>query len=88
MSGRAVWLARGFRVLGLAAVVAGVWLGRSWAVLAAAGGVLLTLGVTLPPAVRAWGSRRGLLPPADLSHTLDLLRRANGAVCGWAVGLE
>ena len=88
MSGRAVWLARGFRVLGLAAVVAGVWLGRSWALLAAAGGVLLTLGVTLPPAVRAWGSRRGLLPPADLSHTLDLLRRANGAVCGWAVGLE
>src|SRR3989442_2911065 len=88
MSGRAVWLARGFRVLGLAAVVAGVWLGRSWALAAAGGGVLLTLGVTLPPAVRAWGSRRGLLPPADLSHTLDLLRRANGAVCGWAVGLE
>src|SRR5216117_3434288 len=27
-------------------------------------------------------------PAADLTHTLDLLRRANGAVCGWAVGLE
>ncbi len=88
MSSRAVWLARGLRVLGLAAVVAGIWLGRTWAILAAAGGVMLALGVTLLPAVRAWGSRHSLLPPADLAHTLDLLRRANGAVCGWAIGLE
>ena len=88
MSNRAVWLARGLRVLGLAAVVAGVWLGRAWAIVAAAGGVMLALGVTLLPAVRAWGSRHSLLPPADLAHTLDLLRRANGAVCGWAIGLK
>ena len=88
MSGRAVWLARGLRVLGLAAAVAGVWWGRWWGLLAAVGGALLALGLTLLPAARPWAARRGLVLPADLSHTLDLLRRANGAVCGWAVGLE
>ena len=86
---RAVWLARGLRVLGLAAVVAAVWWGASWSLLAGVvGGALLALGVTLVPALRTWGTRREWLPPADLTHTLDLLRRANGAVCAWAIGLE
>jgi len=89
MSGWAVWLARGLRVLGLAAVVAAVWWGASWSLLTGVvGGALLALSVTILPALRAWGSRRDWLPPADFTHTLDLLRRANGAVCAWAIGLE
>src|SRR5204862_6703009 len=86
---RAVWLARGLRVLGLAAVVAAVWWGPSWSLVAGVvGGALLALSVTILPALRAWGSRRDWRPPADFTRTLDLLRRANGAVCAWAVGLE
>jgi diguanylate cyclase (GGDEF)-like protein len=87
MTARAVWLARGLRVLGLAAVITGIWLGHAWAVLAAAGGLLVAF--SFPVASRAWATRRGTPSPlpSDLSHTLDLLRRAHGGVCAWAVGL-
>jgi diguanylate cyclase (GGDEF)-like protein len=87
MTSRAVWLARGVRVLGLAAVIAAIWLGGAWAVLAAAGGLLVAF--SFPAASLARATRRGALTPlpSDLSHTLDLLRRAHGGVCAWAVGL-
>src|SRR5437667_279286 len=53
------------------------------------GGLVKVPVIAVPTSVGYGASFGGLAaPPADLSHTLDLLRRANGAVCGWAVGLE
>ena len=58
--------------------------GRGWSLLAAAGGVALTVGWTIrwrPGRLR----RRGAAPLA-LREILDLLRQAYGASAAWAVG--
>ena len=56
-----------------------------WAPLALAGG--LGLGWLLGAARRRARERRAPLRPSDISHTLDLLRRAHGGAAAWAVGL-
>ncbi|HEY6854076.1 MAG TPA: hypothetical protein VI139_07510, partial [Gemmatimonadales bacterium] len=58
----------------------------AWAPLAFAGG--LGLGWLLGAARRRGRDRRAPLKPSDVSHTLDLLRRAHGGPAAWAVGLS
>jgi len=68
----------------VAAAAVAVWRGSAWTLLAAVGGVAAALGWTIryrPGRVRR---RRG--PPLAFGEVLELLRRAHGAVAGWAVG--
>src|SRR5213596_701764 len=83
-----VWAGRGLAVLGLAAVVWSVWQANLWALLAAVGGFLAATGLAFAPLVRVWLSKRPATRPSDFEHTIDLLRRAHGALVGWVVGLE
>ncbi|HET7295652.1 MAG TPA: hypothetical protein VFI66_00825, partial [Gemmatimonadales bacterium] len=83
-----VWIGRGIAVLGLAAVVRAVVAADIWALVAALGGALAAVGLSLGPLVRAWLAEAPLTTPADFHHMLDLLRRAHGARAGWIVGLE
>ncbi len=76
------------RVLGLVAVVIAVWQGRGWALIAALGGSIVTFGLTLRPLIRFWLSEQPKALPTDFTHTVELLRRAHGAVAAWAVGLR
>ncbi len=82
------WAGRGLAVLGLAAVVWSVWQANLWALLAAVGGFLAATGLAFAPLVRVWLSERPATRPSDFEHTIDLLRRAHGALVGWVVGLE
>src|SRR5947208_12971015 len=82
------WAGRGLAVLGLVAVVWSVWQANLWALLAAAGGFLAATGLALAPLVRVWLAERPATRPSDFAHTIDLLRRAHGALVGWVVGLE
>ena len=71
-------------MLGLTAVAIGAWRGAVWGLVAAAGGVALSLGWTIrwrPGRLR----RRGP-PPLGLHEVLDLLRQAYGGVGGWGIG--
>src|SRR5256886_7778664 len=88
MTRTGVWAGRGLAVLGLAAVVWGVWQASLWALLAAIGGFLAATGLAFAPLVRVWLAERPATRPSDLEHTIDLLRRAHGARAGWVVGLE
>ncbi|MGH7672514.1 MAG: hypothetical protein ACREMC_06410, partial [Gemmatimonadales bacterium] len=74
-------IAPALRLLGFAVVLYAVWRGAVWALIAALGGVLLAFGLTLRAA------RARVLPSLDFAHLLDLVRRAEGAVAAWAVGL-
>ena len=61
-----------------------MWYHSTWGVVAAAGGILLTLGWTIrwrPGRLR----RRGP-PPLGLPEVLDLIRQAYGATGAWSVG--
>ena len=82
------WAGRGLAVLGLVAVVWSVWQANLWALLAAVGGFLAATGLALAPLVRVWLAERPATRPSDFAHTIDLLRRAHGALVGWVVGLE
>ena len=71
-------------MLGLSAVAIGAWRGSVWGLVAAAGGVALSLGWTIrwrPGRLR----RRGP-PPLGLPEVLDLLRQAYSATAAWGVG--
>jgi diguanylate cyclase (GGDEF)-like protein len=68
----------------VAAIVAAAWRGSAWGLVAAAGGIGATLGWTLRWRAGRLRRRRG--PPLTFGEILDLLRRAHGAVAGWAVG--
>src|SRR5262249_50945709 len=62
----------------------GAWRGALWGVVAAAGGIVLTLGWTIrwrPGRLR----RRGP-PPLAMGEVLDLLRQAFDATVGWGLG--
>ena len=89
MNRRVVWVGRAFAVLGFAAVVPAVWHASLWAPVAAVGGFLAATGLALAPLVRVWLGARlpPLSRPSDLTHIVDLLRRAHGGRAGWAVGL-
>jgi diguanylate cyclase (GGDEF)-like protein len=65
-------------------VVVAAWQGSAWALVAAAGGIAATLGWTIRWRRGRLRRRRG--PPLAFREVLDLLRRAHGAVAGWAVG--
>ncbi len=88
MTRTGVWAGRGLAVLGLAAVVWGVWQASLWALLAGVGGFLAATGLAFGPLVRVWLAERPATRPSDFEHTIDLLRRAHGARAGWVVGLE
>jgi diguanylate cyclase (GGDEF)-like protein len=83
-----VWVGRVLAVLGLAAVVLAVLNANVWALVAGVGGFLVTIGLALPPLVRAWLADAPLSRPSDFVHLLDLLCRSYGARAGWIVGLE
>ena len=83
-----VWVGRVLAVLGLAAVVVAVRSANVWALVAGFGGFLVTIGLALPPLVRAWLADAPLSRPSDFEHLLDLLCRSYGARAGWIVGLE
>ncbi|HYL20731.1 MAG TPA: GGDEF domain-containing protein [Gemmatimonadales bacterium] len=83
-----VWVGRVLAVLGLAAVVLAVLNANVWALVAGFGGFLVTIGLALPPLVRAWLADAPLSRPSDFEHLLDLLCRSYGARAGWIVGLE
>ena len=72
-------------MLGLAGLGVGAWRGGLWALLAAFGGVAVSLGWTIrwrPGRLR----RRGP-PPLGLRDALELLRQAYGATGGWGAGV-
>src|SRR5439155_727873 len=75
-------------VLGLVAVAWSVWEAHLWALLAAVGGLLAATGRAFAPLGRGWPAERPATRPSDFAHTIDLLRRAHGALVGWVVGLE
>ncbi|MGH7699620.1 MAG: hypothetical protein ACREMJ_03745, partial [Gemmatimonadales bacterium] len=85
-AGRRATLA--LRVLGLAGAVLAIQRGGWWAVIAALGGALLAFGLTFRALVRLRRREPPRARPLDFAHTVDLLRRAHGAVAGWAVGLR
>ena len=88
MKRNGTWLGPALRVAGLSAVVlGGVQAGR-WALVAGAGGLILAFGVTKATIRRLLRRKPEDAPPLDFSHTVDLLRRAHGALAGWAVGLH
>jgi diguanylate cyclase (GGDEF)-like protein len=68
----------------VAAVVTALWRSPAWGLVAAAGGVAALLGWTIRYRPGRLRRRRG--PPLAFGEVLDLLRRAHGAVAGWAVG--
>jgi diguanylate cyclase (GGDEF)-like protein len=68
----------------VAAVVVALWRSPAWGLVAAAGGVAALLGWTIRYRPGRLRRRRG--PPLAFGEVLDLLRRAHGAVAGWAVG--
>ena len=76
------------RVLGLVAVLAAVIADGPWAVAAAMGGFVAGFGLTIGSLVRLWRRRHPPIRPLDFGHSIDLLRRAHGAMAGWAVGLR
>ena len=82
------WAGPALRVAALAAVAVGVVQAGRWALAAAAGGGLLAFGVTTGTIRRLWRRKDPGAPPLDVSHTVDLLRRAHDATAGWAVGLQ
>ena len=82
------WLARGLRATGLVACVVAVWRGGPWGLVAVGGGFALAYGFRMARVVRTWLHDQAPVTPSDLTHTLDLLRRAHDATAGWAVGLD
>ena len=71
-------------VLAVIAAVVAVWMGGVWALVA--GLAALGAGVLLwRPRAPQPGLAAG---PTDLTHTLDLLRRAVGGRAAWAIGLS
>jgi diguanylate cyclase (GGDEF)-like protein len=88
MTGRGTWIGATLRVLGLVVAAVGVMQGGWWAGVAALGAVLFAFGLTVHSLVRLWQSDLPRARPVDFSLTIDLLRRAHGAVAGWAVGLR
>jgi diguanylate cyclase (GGDEF)-like protein len=68
----------------VAAGAVAVWRGSAWALLAAAGGLAVALGWTIRYRPGRLRRRRG--PPLAFREVLELLRRAHGAIAGWAVG--
>jgi diguanylate cyclase (GGDEF)-like protein len=76
------WIAPALSVVGGSFLVEAIWHGTVWALLGAAGGLMLGLALR-------WGR-----PPVDsdtesldFTHMLDLLRRAHDGRAGWAIGL-
>jgi diguanylate cyclase (GGDEF)-like protein len=76
------WIAPALSVVGGTLLVEAIWHGTVWALLGAAGGLMLGLALR-------WGR-----PPVDsdtasldFPHMLDLLRRAHEGRAGWAIGL-
>jgi len=89
MNRRARTVELALAVAGCLGVIMSVVRGGGWAAVAAAGAAVAGLGFTLGPAARAWRLERAPVPPpSDFVHTLDLLRRAHGALAAWAVGLR
>ena len=70
--------------MGVAAAIVAIWRGAAWALIAAAGGLSAGLGWTIRYRPGRLLRRRG--SPLVFREILDLLRRAYGAVAGWAVG--
>lgn len=87
MKQRGTLVGRALRVLGLVAVIAAVWMGGGWALVAAVGAGAAAFGLTINALLRFWSPGGGAGRPSDFAHTLDLLRRAVGARAGWARGL-
>src|SRR5205823_9565510 len=74
MTRTGVWAGRGLAVLGLAAVVWGVWQASLWALLAGVGGFLAATGLAFAPLVRVWLAERPAIRPSDFEHTIEIGR--------------
>jgi diguanylate cyclase (GGDEF)-like protein len=84
----AQWAARLLRVGGLAVCILAVWRGGWWAALGIGAGFSMAYGFRMARVMRSWLRHQAPITPSDLTHMLDLLRRAHDAVGAWAVGLD